>query len=117
MASFKKWEPEGGEAAEIFRLLESEVLKGTRDAAWDKYSKLKEHWIDTIYKRKNLNANFGKTYKRYHEYKATLQGRYSFIALISNDSCSPNLIHLFCAGEEPEFLKKAGFKLHVFNPP
>jgi hypothetical protein len=30
---------------------------------------------------------------------------------------SPDLIHLFCAGEKPEFLRKAGFKLPVFNPP
>jgi hypothetical protein len=73
----KKWETQGEDAAEIF-CLEAEVLKGTRDEAWDTYIKLKEHWIDTLYKRKNLNANFGKTYKRYHEYKATLRGLYSY---------------------------------------
>jgi hypothetical protein len=60
----KKWEPQGEDAAEIFRLLEDKVLKGTREEAWETYRKLKEHWIDTLYKRKNLNANFGKTYKR-----------------------------------------------------
>jgi hypothetical protein len=73
-SSFKKWEPEGEDAAEIFRLLEAGTLSANREEAWKKYSQLKEHWIDKIYKRKNLGANFRKTFKRFFEYKATLQG-------------------------------------------
>jgi hypothetical protein len=33
-SSFKKWDPEGEDAAEIFRLLEAETLTADRDAAW-----------------------------------------------------------------------------------
>jgi TorA maturation chaperone TorD len=75
MASlFKKWEPEGEDAAEIFRLHEAGTLTANWEEAWKEYSKLKDHWIAKVYKRKNLGANFCKMFKHFFEYKATLQG-------------------------------------------
>jgi hypothetical protein len=91
-SSFKKWDPEGEDAAEIFRLLEAETLTADRDAAWKKYSKLKEHWIDKVYKRKNLGANFRKTFKRFFEYKATLQGPYRLLTVLPSPFFSSHII-------------------------
>jgi hypothetical protein len=70
---FKRWDPIGADAAEIFRLLHLGVIEhnqeGQRTLAWDEYVKLKDSWINTLYKRRRLNENFNKTFDRYQEWK------------------------------------------------